>query len=238
MAAQRRAAQPAATSTWASCCSGRCTASSAASIKFLVSRRLGAARRGAQGLPRAGLQHRRGLRAHRGGAGAQPSPSPGNKRAAGHGGQARCPGIELQIDEPGQRRHRRGAGQGPQRDGRLLRRPRGHRRGAQGRLAAHRRPRAAGRRRAAVPGRPEEGRHHRRQREERVPGRARGALRRRTRTSRSCRIVGLPDDARRREGRLPVRARTTGTGRREEVRARAGGALPRGLRRACRSTGA
>ena len=146
------------------------------------------------------------------------------------------PGIELQDRRARRRRHRRGARQGPERDGRLLRRPRGHRRGAQGRLAAHRRPRAARRRGPALPGRPQEGRHHRRQREERVPGRARGALRRARARSRSSRSSACPTRPAAR--RSPASAcPTTRTAPREEVRARAGGALPPTSPPRCRSTG-
>jgi long-chain acyl-CoA synthetase len=47
----------------------------------------------------------------------------GNKRLPELGGQG-APGVELRIRQPRQRRHRRGHRQGPERDGRLLPRPR------------------------------------------------------------------------------------------------------------------
>ncbi len=102
---------------------------------------------------------------------------------------------------------------------------------AQGRLAAHRRPRPARRRRAAVPRRAQEGRHPRRQREERVPRRARGALRRARARSRSCRSSACPTTA----GGETVACLCVpdyGERRREEVRRGARGALPPGLGRA------
>ena len=123
------------------------------------------------------------------------------------------PGIELRIDEPGRRRHRRGDRQRAQRDGRLLRGPRGHRRGAQGRLAAHRRPRAGW-----TPTGSSTSSGARRTSSSTPTGRTCTRTSSRSSTSdhahiKELSIVGLPDDGGRREGRLPLRARLQGARR-------------------------
>ena len=113
------------TSAPASCCSSRCTASSAAGCGCSISRRLGAAARHDEDVPRPRLQPLRGLRHDRVVAGAHGDAARRQARSrARSAGAAR----HRRPDRPARReRRRRGDREGPERDGRLLRERRGDR---------------------------------------------------------------------------------------------------------------
>ena len=160
----------------ASCCSGRCTASSAAGMRLLISRRLGAAGRDDEGVPRPRLQPLRGLRPDRGVAGAHGRRGRATRLMPGHGRRAAA-GHRRQDRQPRRERRRRGDRDGPERDGsatsRTPRRPRDVSQdgwlhtGDLGRFDDEGQP---------VHRRAQEGDDPRRRRRERLSRRARGAL--------------------------------------------------------------
>ena len=187
---------------------------SASSLFWPVHRRLGGQlrypdlgrrrrcrRRCTQGVPRARLRPLRGLRAHRGGAGADGAERR-TRRLPGSVGEP-LPGHRPAIDEPDASGVGEVLARGPERDGRLLRRPpRRPRRciDADGWLA-HGRPRHASTTRAASRRRPQEGRHHRRRRRERLSRRARGAAIATIELVKELSMVGHPRRARGRRWR-------------------------------------
>ena len=156
-------------------------------------RRLGAARRRAEGVLRHGLQLLRGLRPDGDGARADGDVAQGEAdRRLGRAAAAGDRGEDRRARTP----HGRGRGDRPrpQRDGRLL--------GGRGRRPPRRSATAGStpaisgastRRATCYLVRPIEGRDRRRQRQERLPRRDRGALPRRAPSSRSCRWSGVPD---------------------------------------------
>ena len=149
---------------------------------------------------------RRGLRAHRGDDGRHAGPAARSAlRKVGHGRRSRCPTPRSASSTAGggdplpAGRARRGVHPRPAGDARLPGPARGDRRGARGRLAAHRRRRRPRRGRLPVDRRPQQG-HAALQGLQRVPAGAGGAAVRRPGVAGAA-VVGRPDPL---AGELPV----------------------------------